>query len=214
MSCRRSRPSARGVRRRADGELDAAELAERSRSRARSSRRPVAAQPRQLRRRLLRRVRGGTTETWVRVDKELYGDVFRRSPKLTPLEARAIRFAIEYVGPTIRPTLTPSSAGAEAGGDVGRFDLAATPRTTRRDGRGGPREELADGAERRRVVEIEYLKEGEESRRCGASSRTRSSASCRYWRVHTGIAPSTRPRTFRLDRMRSARLTDESVRTP
>ena len=37
----------------------------------------------------------------VRVDKELYGDVFRRAPKLTPLEARAIRLAIEYVGPTI-----------------------------------------------------------------------------------------------------------------
>ena len=37
----------------------------------------------------------------VRVEKELYGDVFRRPPKLTPLEARAIRLAIEYVGPTI-----------------------------------------------------------------------------------------------------------------
>src|SRR6478735_7949240 len=37
----------------------------------------------------------------VRVDKELYGDVFRKAPKLTPLEARAIRLAIEYVGPTI-----------------------------------------------------------------------------------------------------------------
>src|SRR6185503_15557813 len=37
----------------------------------------------------------------VRIDEELYGDVFRKAPKLTPLEARAIRLAIEYVGPTI-----------------------------------------------------------------------------------------------------------------
>ena len=37
----------------------------------------------------------------VRVDKELYGDVFRRPPKLTPLEARAIRLALEFVGPMI-----------------------------------------------------------------------------------------------------------------
>src|SRR5439155_57421 len=30
----------------------------------------------------------------VRVDKELYGDTFRASPRLTPLEARAIRLAL------------------------------------------------------------------------------------------------------------------------
>src|SRR5262249_60301042 len=34
-----------------------------------------------------------------RVDKELYGDVFRRDPKLTPLEARASRRALAYVRP-------------------------------------------------------------------------------------------------------------------
>ena len=37
----------------------------------------------------------------VRVDKELYGDVFRLAPRLTPLEARAIHLALDIVGPTI-----------------------------------------------------------------------------------------------------------------
>ena len=37
----------------------------------------------------------------VRVDKELYGDVFRLAPRLTPLEARAIRLALDIVGPSI-----------------------------------------------------------------------------------------------------------------
>ncbi|MDP9260624.1 MAG: WYL domain-containing protein, partial [Actinomycetota bacterium] len=37
----------------------------------------------------------------VHVDKELWGDTFRASPRLTPLEARAIRLALEYVGPMI-----------------------------------------------------------------------------------------------------------------
>src|SRR5437899_2371294 len=37
----------------------------------------------------------------VRVDKELYGDTFRAPPRLTPLEARAIRLALEFVGPGI-----------------------------------------------------------------------------------------------------------------
>src|SRR5215208_3638900 len=32
----------------------------------------------------------------VRVDKELYGDIFRSAPRLTPLEARAIRLALEF----------------------------------------------------------------------------------------------------------------------
>ena len=37
----------------------------------------------------------------VHVDKELYGDTFRAAPRLTPLEARAIRLALEFVGPMI-----------------------------------------------------------------------------------------------------------------
>src|SRR5437773_1107570 len=37
----------------------------------------------------------------VHVDKELYGDTFRAPPRLTPLEARAIRLALEYIGPMI-----------------------------------------------------------------------------------------------------------------
>ena len=37
----------------------------------------------------------------VHVDKELFGDTFRSPPRLTPLEARAIRLALEYVGPMI-----------------------------------------------------------------------------------------------------------------
>src|SRR5205823_10033922 len=37
----------------------------------------------------------------VHVDKELFGDTFRKPPRLTPLEARAIRLALEFVGPMI-----------------------------------------------------------------------------------------------------------------
>ena len=37
----------------------------------------------------------------IHVDKELFGDTFRSPPRLTPLEARAIRLALEFVGPMI-----------------------------------------------------------------------------------------------------------------
>ena len=33
--------------------------------------------------------------------RELFGDTLRRAPRLTPLEARAIRLALEFVGPMI-----------------------------------------------------------------------------------------------------------------
>ena len=83
----------------------------------------------------------------VRVDKELYGDVFRRPPKLTPLEARAIRLAIEYVGPTIAADAHTKLVRVRKKLEetFGRFDLNATPRAAGRLGRGDTRE----GAERR-----------------------------------------------------------------
>ena len=75
----------------------------------------------------------------VRVDKELYGDVFRKPPKLTPLEARAIRLAIEYVGPTIAADAhTPlERVRRKLEETFGQFELAQTPRPRGRRRRGG-----------------------------------------------------------------------------
>ena len=68
----------------------------------------------------------------VRVDKELYGDVFRRPPKLTPLEARAIRLAIEYVGPTIAADAHRKLGRVRKKLEetFGRFDLSTTEMPT------------------------------------------------------------------------------------
>ena len=64
----------------------------------------------------------------VHVDKELFGDTFRSSPRLTPLEARAIRLALEFVGPMIaaeahRPLDKVRRKLEET---FGEFDLAQT----------------------------------------------------------------------------------------
>src|SRR6476619_5039116 len=66
----------------------------------------------------------------VRVDKELYGDVFRKPPRLTPLEARAIRLAIDYVGPTIAAEAhTPlDRVRKKLEETFGQFDLPQTLR--------------------------------------------------------------------------------------
>jgi predicted DNA-binding transcriptional regulator YafY len=148
----------------------------------------------------------------VRVEKELYGDVFRRPPKLTPLEARAIRLAIEYVGPTI---------AAEAHSPLrrvrkkleetfGRFDLAGTPEPRVASDEEALVKALSRGAEKRLVVEIEYLKDGEDAPSLRRVEPYTIERELPVWRVHTWDRTVDAPRTFRLDRMRSARITDES----
>jgi proteasome accessory factor C len=148
---------------------------------------------------------------YVRVDKELYGDVFRRPPKLTPLEARAIRLAIEYVGPTIAAAAdTPlDRVRKKLEETFGQFELAQTPapRVARAD------EELvktlSEGAERHLLVEIDYLKEGEDTPSTRLIEVYTIERELPFWRVHTWDRTAGGPRTFRLDRMREARLTPE-----
>jgi proteasome accessory factor C len=148
----------------------------------------------------------------VRVDKELYGDVFRRPPKLTPLEARAIRLAIEYVGPTIAADAhTPlARVRRKLEETFGRFDLAGTPEPRVASDEETLVKVLSEGAEKRRVVELEYLKEGDESPSVRRVEPYTIERELPVWRVHTWDRSVDAARTFRLDRMRAARLTDET----
>ena len=147
----------------------------------------------------------------VRVEKELYGDVFRRPPKLTPLEARAIHLAMEYVGPTIAADAhTPlKRVRKKLEETFGRFDLAGNPQT-----RDGSAEEtlvrvLSDGVDKRVVVEIEYMKDGDDSPTMRLVEPYTIERELPVWRVHTWDLSVGAARTFRLDRMRSARLTGD-----
>ena len=145
----------------------------------------------------------------VRVDKELFGDTFRLPPKLTPLEARAIRLALEFVGPMIAAEAhTPlERVRRKLEETFGQFDLARTP---------GPHEEkdeealvatLSEAIRSRTLVEIEYLKEGESD----ASTRLVEPYSIErlmpHWYVHTYDRTREGEKSFRLDRMRSAKQT-------
>ena len=147
----------------------------------------------------------------VRVDKELYGDVFRRPPKLTPLEARAIRLAIEYVGPTIAAEAhTPlERVRRKLEETFGQFELAQAPASRARDAEEDLVRTLSEGAEQRRVVEIEYLKEGEGVASVREVEPYSFERELPFWRVHTWDRTVDAARTYRLDRMRSATLGKE-----
>jgi proteasome accessory factor C len=147
----------------------------------------------------------------VRVDKELYGDVFRKAPKLTPLEARAIRLAIEYVGPTIAADAhTPlARVRRKLEETFGQFELAPSAAERAGDDEEALVRTLSEGAEKRRLVELEYLKEGEEEPSTRLVEPYTIERELPFWRVHTWDRTVDGPRTYRLDRMRSARLTGD-----
>jgi predicted DNA-binding transcriptional regulator YafY len=148
----------------------------------------------------------------VHVDKELFGETFRSPPRLTPLEARAIRLALDFVGPMIaaeahRPLDRVRRKLEET---FGGFDLAQTaePQTDKAEERLIAR--LSEGIRRRRVVEILYQKEGDENPATHLVEPYVFERKLPNWYVHTWDRTREAKRSFRLDRMRSAELTTET----
>src|SRR2546421_5470516 len=122
----------------------------------------------------------------VHVDKELWVDTFRLSPRLTPLEARAIRLELEYVGPMIaadahRPLDKVRKKLEET---FGVFELGQGAEVH------GTEEEdmiatLARGRDERRLVEIEYQKEVDEQPSTRVIQAYSFERAPPHWYVHT-----------------------------
>ena len=147
----------------------------------------------------------------VHVDKELWGDTFRAAPRLTPLEARAIRLALEYVGPMIAADAHSPLARVRKKLEetFGQFDLEQHARDAAGDEEEDLVETLARGVRENRLVEIEYQKEAESAPSTRVVEPYSFERELPNWYVHTWDRTSDGERSFRLDRMRSATLTKE-----
>jgi proteasome accessory factor BC len=147
----------------------------------------------------------------VHVDKELFGDTFRSAPRLTPLEARAIRLALEFVGPMIAAdSHTPlERVRRKLEETFGAFDLVQTPAPQVEKTEEGLVASLTEGIRSRRLVELEYLKEGEEAPTTHLVEPHVIERELPHWYVHTWDRTREAKRSFRLDRMKDARLTKE-----
>jgi proteasome accessory factor BC len=143
--------------------------------------------------------------------KELFGDTFRSPPRLTPLEARAIRLALDFVGPMIAAdTRSPlDKVRAKLEETFGQFDLGGTAASS-----DSAEEELVailnDGINAHRLVEIAYQKEGEDAPTQRVIEPFHIERELPFWYVHAFDRTRGAQRSFRLDRMRSATLTDET----
>ena len=148
----------------------------------------------------------------VYVEKELFGDTFRSPPRLTPLEARAIRRALEFVGPVIASAAhTPlERVRRKLEETFGEFDLGQTaePQSARAEEKLVGT--LSEGVRRQRLVAIEYQKEGEETLSTRVVEPYVIERQLPFWYVHTWDTTRDAQRSFRLDRMRSAKLQRET----
>jgi predicted DNA-binding transcriptional regulator YafY len=146
----------------------------------------------------------------VAVEKELWGDAFRRPPRLTPLEARAIRLALEFVGPLVAAEAhTPlQNVRRKLEETFGQFD-----REEERESREEEIDEeligdLSRAQSENRLVEIEYVSVNGET-----SVRTIEphwlERELPHWYVHSWDRTRDAKRSFRLDRMKRARVLDE-----
>ncbi len=148
----------------------------------------------------------------VHVDKELYGDTFRHAPRLTPLEARAIRLALEFVGPMIAADAhTPlDRVRKKLEETFGQFELAQAPEPHVEAAEADLVATLTEGIRGRRLVEIEYQKEGEQTWSKRIVEPYSLERELPNWRVHTWDRTRDAERSFRLDRMRTAKITQET----
>jgi proteasome accessory factor C len=150
----------------------------------------------------------------VQVEKELFGDTFRSPPRLTPLEARAIRLALEFVGPMVaaeanRPLAKVRKKLEET---FGAFDLAGTSEPQADAGEEDLVAVFSEAIKARRLVEIEYWKVGEQTAVRHLVEPYALERQLPHWYVHTWDRTRRGPRSFRLDRMRSARLREQRFR--
>jgi proteasome accessory factor C len=147
----------------------------------------------------------------VHVDKELFGDTFRHPPRLTPLEARAIRLALEFVGPMIAAEAqTPlQRVRRKLEETFGAFDLPEQPEAAEAQ---SEQERLirtlSQAIREQRLVEIEYVAVGEE-RSVRVVEPYRLERELPWWYIHSWDRTRDAERSFRLDRMHRADILEE-----
>src|SRR5436305_1443904 len=137
--------------------------------------------------------------------------VLRQNGRAVPLEPAAIRLALEYVGPMIAADAhSPlSRVRNKLEETFGQFELARTPEPNVVTEEVDLVSTLARGMRERKLVEIEYQKEADSEPSTRLVEPYSLERELPNWYVHTWDRTSDGPRSFRLDRMRSAKVTRE-----
>ena len=147
----------------------------------------------------------------IHVEKELYGDEFRRPARLSPLEAKALLLALDLVGPLVAADAgtTLDDVRAKLAVAFGRYDMrsAPAPQPT-------PLDEdvlsvLSAAVRNRTLVEIQYLGRQAETVEPRVVEPHYLRGVRGDWYCDTWDRTADGERTFRVDRIREALPLDE-----
>ncbi len=151
----------------------------------------------------------------LRVERSVYGHLLRKPARLSPLEARALLLAIDLVGGLVLPADSGSALKSarekiiKAGGGIDDGRAIIVHDAARND---AIESVIARGIDERRLVEIDYLSEGDDMPRrrriepymiIGRAGERSVVSYCRLKEAE---------RTFRFRMIRSASLLDERFR--
>jgi proteasome accessory factor C len=147
----------------------------------------------------------------IEVDPEPYGDNFAKPARLLPLEAKALVAAIDLLGDHVPGAGSLSSAREKIVGALGRDPATDGLQITTASGDDSDVARVVSQAiTEHRVLEIEYYKENEDeftNRRAEPYGLLNSKEG---WYVQLFDLDKELPRSFRLDRIKSVRATDET----
>jgi len=147
----------------------------------------------------------------IRVDKELYGDTFRRPARLSPLEAKALLRALDVVAPLVAAEAHTSLSAVRRKVEAafGRFTLSDTPPPQAAGGEEETVTVLNEGVRQRRLVRMTYLSRSSDELSSRLVEPYLLRRGERGWYVETYDRTRGGPRTFKVSYVKEATLTDE-----
>jgi proteasome accessory factor BC len=145
----------------------------------------------------------------VEVDPEPYGDNFARPARLLPLEAKALVAAIDLIGEHL-PEGSLASARQKITGALGQDPAEEGLQITTAKGDDSEVARVVSSAiTRRRLLQIEYYKENEDLFTERTVEPYKLMNGQEGWYVHVYDLEKDAPRSYRLDRIRTATVQDE-----
>jgi proteasome accessory factor C len=146
----------------------------------------------------------------IEVDPEPYGDNFARPARLLPLEAKALAAAIDLVGEHL-PEGSLTSAREKIVDALGRDPAADGLQITTAKGDDSEIARVVSSAiADRRMLEIEHYKEDEDEFTSRTIEPYQLLNGREGWYVHCYEPSKEQTRSFRLDRIRSAKVLDDT----
>ncbi len=151
-----------------------------------------------------------TNDGSVTIDKELYGDAFRRPARLSPLEAKALLRALDVVAPLVAAEADTSlqTVREKVEAAFGRFPLADTPMPQEEGAAEQAVTILNEGVRSRRLVEITYLSRSSDELSTRIIEPYLLRRDDRGWYVEAFDRSRGGRRTFKVSYIKEAHLAD------